>query len=47
MTIRAFRRFETGECAGSAETPRTAKVVGILRAYNAAMAKAGRPYRYT
>ena len=31
----------------AAETPRTAKVVGILRAYNAAMAKAGRPYRYT
>ena len=28
-------------------TPRTAKVVGILRAYNEAMAKAGRPYRYT
>ena len=31
----------------AAETPRTAKVVGILREYNAAMAKAGRPYRYT
>ena len=31
----------------AAETPRTAKVVGILRAYNAAMAEAGRPYRYT
>ena len=31
----------------AAETPRTAKVVGILRAYNAAMTRAGRPYRYT
>jgi hypothetical protein len=28
-------------------SPRTAKVVGILKEYNAVMAKAGRPYRYT
>ena len=35
-------------CAGeAAESPRSAKVVGILRGYNATMAKAGRPYRYT
>ena len=31
----------------AAETPRTARVVSILRAYNEAMGKAGRPYRYT
>ena len=30
----------------AAETPRTARVVGILRAYQEAMGKAGRPYRY-
>ncbi|MCB1719425.1 MAG: C4-dicarboxylate ABC transporter, partial [Candidatus Competibacteraceae bacterium] len=28
-------------------SPRTAKVVNILKEYNAAMTKAGRPYRYT
>ncbi len=27
-------------------SPRNARVVEILRAYNAAMKKAGRPYRY-
>ncbi len=30
----------------AAETPRTARVVSILRAYHEAMGKAGRPYRY-
>ena len=29
----------------AAQTPRTAKVVGILRAYNEAMGRAGPPYR--
>ena len=29
------------------ESPRNARVVGILRDYNATMEKAGRPYRYT
>ena len=31
----------------AAESPRNARVVKILRDYNAAMEKAGRPYRYT
>ena len=31
----------------AAESPRNARVVQILRDYNAAMDKAGRPYRYT
>ena len=31
----------------AAATPRTARVVRILRDYNAAMGRAGRPYRYT
>ena len=30
----------------AAETPRIAKVVDILRAYNEAMSKAGQHYRY-
>jgi hypothetical protein len=30
----------------AATSPRAAKVVGILKDYNALMAKAGRPYRY-
>ena len=31
----------------AAESPRNARVVKILRDYNAAMDRAGRPYRYS
>ncbi|MGO4914661.1 TRAP transporter substrate-binding protein [Pseudogemmobacter sp. W21_MBD1_M6] len=44
-TVEAEARVFWDEIA--AESPLKAKIVGILKAYNEAMEKAGRPYRYT